>query len=420
MKGQKKKQKQKGITLIALVISIIVMLILAGVSLNAIIGDNGILTQARTAVGKTRQAQALEEVTIAWTGLIAEYYSDWSGDTGVTFSGIVNKANLQKYVQQTGTIDDVTVETTDTWIIEYTSNDQNDTYMFLAEENGKVTFLDGLNVVPSAMSLQIINGTKGTKTAKAILTGISGTVNWTTGDSSIASISPTTGNEITVTGEGAGETTITATITTGGKTYTDTCSVTVIETTAITSITSLTPDLSTINRGSRTTITAVTDPTNATEVLEWTSSDEGIVSITQVSANGRTATVAGMSVGTATITARAANGETKTQTITVVEPATVTFKVDGATYATNNTTVGGTVGTLPTEPTKANYTFNGWYNATTGGTEYTASSTVNSSSLTLHAQWTAESYTITANITIIWISRPCFLTSSRILYSLLP
>ena len=39
----------KGITLIALVISIIVMLILAGVSINAVIGDNGIITQAQNA-----------------------------------------------------------------------------------------------------------------------------------------------------------------------------------------------------------------------------------------------------------------------------------------------------------------------------------------------------------------------------------
>ena len=43
------KLKENGITLIALVISIIVMLILAGVSLNAVIGDNGIITQAQNA-----------------------------------------------------------------------------------------------------------------------------------------------------------------------------------------------------------------------------------------------------------------------------------------------------------------------------------------------------------------------------------
>ena len=44
-----KFKNSNGITLIALVISIIVMLILAGVSLNATIGDNGIITQAQNA-----------------------------------------------------------------------------------------------------------------------------------------------------------------------------------------------------------------------------------------------------------------------------------------------------------------------------------------------------------------------------------
>ena len=45
----KNLKNKNGITLIALVISIIVMLILAGVSLNATIGDNGIITQAQNA-----------------------------------------------------------------------------------------------------------------------------------------------------------------------------------------------------------------------------------------------------------------------------------------------------------------------------------------------------------------------------------
>ena len=46
---RERKISQAGITLIALVITIIVMLILAGVSLNATIGENGILTQAQNA-----------------------------------------------------------------------------------------------------------------------------------------------------------------------------------------------------------------------------------------------------------------------------------------------------------------------------------------------------------------------------------
>ena len=55
-----KKSKQSGITLIALVISIIVMMILAGVSLNVTIGDNGIITQAQNAT-YMQSIVALEE-----------------------------------------------------------------------------------------------------------------------------------------------------------------------------------------------------------------------------------------------------------------------------------------------------------------------------------------------------------------------
>ena len=43
-----KKNSNNGITLIALIITIIVLLILAGVSIAMLTGDNGILTQAKT------------------------------------------------------------------------------------------------------------------------------------------------------------------------------------------------------------------------------------------------------------------------------------------------------------------------------------------------------------------------------------
>ena len=57
MKENKKilKRKEKGITLIALVITIIVLLILAGVSVAMLTGENGILSQARRAKNETEQ-----------------------------------------------------------------------------------------------------------------------------------------------------------------------------------------------------------------------------------------------------------------------------------------------------------------------------------------------------------------------------
>ena len=57
----KKYKSTKGITLIALVITIIVLLILAGVSIAMLTGDNGILTQAKLAKEKTEEAQRKEE-----------------------------------------------------------------------------------------------------------------------------------------------------------------------------------------------------------------------------------------------------------------------------------------------------------------------------------------------------------------------
>lgn len=57
----KGKGKTQGITLIALIITIIVMLILAGVSINAIVGDNGIVTKSMEASFKNLMAQYKED-----------------------------------------------------------------------------------------------------------------------------------------------------------------------------------------------------------------------------------------------------------------------------------------------------------------------------------------------------------------------
>ncbi len=60
-----KRTKQNGITLIALVITIIVLLILAGVSIATLTGDNGILTRAQDAKNRTEEAAEQEESDLA-------------------------------------------------------------------------------------------------------------------------------------------------------------------------------------------------------------------------------------------------------------------------------------------------------------------------------------------------------------------
>ena len=49
-------KKQKGITLVALVITMVVLLILAGVSINLVLGDNGIVKKAQEAQTKSAEA----------------------------------------------------------------------------------------------------------------------------------------------------------------------------------------------------------------------------------------------------------------------------------------------------------------------------------------------------------------------------
>ena len=61
--------KNRGITLIALIITIIVLLILAGVTIAMIMGDNGILNQATTASDRTVVSTEQEQVELAYTGV---------------------------------------------------------------------------------------------------------------------------------------------------------------------------------------------------------------------------------------------------------------------------------------------------------------------------------------------------------------
>ena len=73
-------RKQKGITLIALVITIIVLLILAGVTIAMVVGDNGILTRSREAKDTTNIKKIQEEVDLEAADLVAEYHTKDNGE----------------------------------------------------------------------------------------------------------------------------------------------------------------------------------------------------------------------------------------------------------------------------------------------------------------------------------------------------
>lgn len=83
----------KGITLIALVITIIVLLILAGVSIAMLTGDNSLLGNAQKSVPYNDIGAAKDEIGLAFNSAMQTYYENtYVGGTAVTFETAVNNA----------------------------------------------------------------------------------------------------------------------------------------------------------------------------------------------------------------------------------------------------------------------------------------------------------------------------------------
>ena len=80
-------KNNKGITLVALVVTIVVLLILAGVSINLVLGNNGIIAKAKDA--ETKSAEASENDLKGMNGLVSEMEGALAGN-GSTGSGSGN------------------------------------------------------------------------------------------------------------------------------------------------------------------------------------------------------------------------------------------------------------------------------------------------------------------------------------------
>ena len=82
------ERKIKGITLIALVVTIVVLLILAGVSLNLVLGNNGIIKKAKEASLETRAASVQDERDL-WMN--DRYLAKTSGENPKTMEQILQE-----------------------------------------------------------------------------------------------------------------------------------------------------------------------------------------------------------------------------------------------------------------------------------------------------------------------------------------
>mgnify|MGYP005803152487 FL=1 len=84
-------KKQNGITLIALVVTIIVLIILAGVSINMLVGENGIINMAQRAKEDTQQAANEEQHSL--TGVFESNYVTYNGQLHVEGTKLMNENN---------------------------------------------------------------------------------------------------------------------------------------------------------------------------------------------------------------------------------------------------------------------------------------------------------------------------------------
>lgn len=78
-------KENKGVTLVALVITIIVLLILAGVTLSMVMGDSGIFSKANKASTETTISSAKDAVRLATLEAVTDQYTD-NGSIGTAIT----------------------------------------------------------------------------------------------------------------------------------------------------------------------------------------------------------------------------------------------------------------------------------------------------------------------------------------------
>lgn len=129
-------KKQNGITLVALVITIIVLLILAAVSINAIMGDDGIVNQTINASVKEKESQAVEQVSLALTSLKIDYTMAKKEDSTLQVENYYTAEKLNEYLKD-GEIQKLEYGPDGTATLVYKVS-ENEVYTYVIDNKGKI------------------------------------------------------------------------------------------------------------------------------------------------------------------------------------------------------------------------------------------------------------------------------------------
>ena len=265
------------------------MLILAGVTINALSGENGIITKSKEAKIKTEKSRTIEKINLAILTAMTK------GD------GDIDNATLREELEKEG----LTVKTEGNNLPWDVSDGK---YIYRINEDYTVEEVEGINL--SKKEIKLISGENETITA-TLTEGTTGKITW---ESSAPDIVKVENGKITALGE-SGTATITAKV--EGTEYQATCTVKIIK------------NNNNYSRKYRneyrrhTKINVTTTPSEGLiEDLEYTS---GSPTIATVGADGN---VKGIAEGTAVITIRGKNsGVSTTCTIKVTPKVTKITKI---------------------------------------------------------------------------------------------
>ena len=142
---RKTSKREKGITLIALIVTIIVLLILAGVTINLAVNDQGIFSKAKTATGAYKMAGAREKIET----LMSEYVMEKVTNESLT---------LKDYLTGKEGIGNITDNGDGTLSVEV-----DDVYLFKIKDDGtEVIDTETLKGIVPNVSYELYSDTAGT------------------------------------------------------------------------------------------------------------------------------------------------------------------------------------------------------------------------------------------------------------------
>lgn len=162
-------KKNNGITLIALIVTVIVLLILAGITLSLVTGNNGVIGKATKAVYSNNEAQIKEEVELAISEGRMQYYSEVRAES---FLEYLASEEFSPYTTATGGIIEFSTDGKITY-----RDVKNNEYYFEMDEDGRIELVGKSNGVVEDKQPPIVKIDKTTTSSiKFTITDKSGVV----------------------------------------------------------------------------------------------------------------------------------------------------------------------------------------------------------------------------------------------------